>query len=109
MEDIYQNRVSYSHDGSNSLTDRFTFTVSDGTNPFFIIEEGGKEVRVSGGGRGPAEPVRDRVGVVPCSATLSSYSINVKCIGPRQVLSVISLFFIYNMNKIMIASFVCFI
>jgi hypothetical protein len=45
MEDIYQNRVSYSHDGSNSLKDRFTFTVSDGTNPFFIIEEGGKEVR----------------------------------------------------------------
>lgn len=45
MEDIYQNRVSYSHDGSNSLKDRFTFTVSDGTNPFFIIEEGGEEVR----------------------------------------------------------------
>uniref|UniRef100_A0A7N5KQV8 Extracellular matrix organizing protein FRAS1 n=1 Tax=Ailuropoda melanoleuca TaxID=9646 RepID=A0A7N5KQV8_AILME len=44
MEDIYQNRVSYSHDGSNSLRDRFTFTVADGTNPFFIIEEGGKEV-----------------------------------------------------------------
>ncbi|ERE92331.1 extracellular matrix protein FRAS1-like protein, partial [Cricetulus griseus] len=43
MEDIYQNRVSYSHDGSNSLKDRFTFTVSDGTNPFFMIEEGGKE------------------------------------------------------------------
>ncbi|XP_064440740.1 extracellular matrix organizing protein FRAS1 isoform X1 [Mirounga angustirostris] len=44
MEDIYQNRVSYSHDGSNSLRDRFTFTVADGTNPFFIVEEGGKEV-----------------------------------------------------------------
>ncbi|CAH6883331.1 Fras1 [Phodopus roborovskii] len=44
MEDIYQNRVSYSHDGSNSLKDRFTFTVSDGTNPFFMIEEGGKTV-----------------------------------------------------------------
>uniref|UniRef100_A0A8C0T909 Extracellular matrix organizing protein FRAS1 n=1 Tax=Canis lupus familiaris TaxID=9615 RepID=A0A8C0T909_CANLF len=44
MEDIYQNRVSYSHDGSNSLRDRFTFTVADRTNPFFIIEEGGKEV-----------------------------------------------------------------
>ncbi|EGW11615.1 Extracellular matrix protein FRAS1 [Cricetulus griseus] len=44
MEDIYQNRVSYSHDGSNSLKDRFTFTVSDGTNPFFMIEEGGKEI-----------------------------------------------------------------
>lgn len=45
MEDIYQKRVSYSHDGSNSLRDRFTFTVADGTNPFFIVEEGGNEVR----------------------------------------------------------------
>nr|CAI9707391.1 unnamed protein product [Rangifer tarandus platyrhynchus] len=44
MEDIYQNRVRYSHDGSNSLKDRFTFTVADGTNPFFIVEEGGKEI-----------------------------------------------------------------
>ncbi|XP_048220046.1 extracellular matrix organizing protein FRAS1 isoform X2 [Perognathus longimembris pacificus] len=43
MEDIFQNRVSYSHDGSNTLKDWFTFTVSDGTNPFFITEEGGKE------------------------------------------------------------------
>ena len=45
MDDIYQNRISYSHDGSNSLKDRFTFTVSDGTNPFFIMEDGGKKVR----------------------------------------------------------------
>ncbi|KFP28080.1 Extracellular matrix protein FRAS1, partial [Colius striatus] len=44
MDDIYQNRISYSHDGSNSLKDRFTFTVSDGTNPFFITEDGGKKV-----------------------------------------------------------------
>ena len=44
MEDVYQNRISYSHDGSNSLEDRFTFTVSDGTNPFFVVEEDGKEV-----------------------------------------------------------------
>ncbi|XP_073717143.1 extracellular matrix organizing protein FRAS1 [Misgurnus anguillicaudatus] len=44
MDDIYQNRISYNHDGSNSLKDRFTFTVGDGTNMFFIIEEGGKEV-----------------------------------------------------------------
>ncbi|XP_046698206.1 extracellular matrix protein FRAS1 [Silurus meridionalis] len=43
MDDIYQNRISYHHDGSNSLKDRFTFTVSDGTNMFFIIEEGEKE------------------------------------------------------------------
>ncbi|KAJ7411871.1 hypothetical protein BTVI_48371 [Pitangus sulphuratus] len=44
MGDIYQNRISYSHDGSNSLRDRFTFTVSDGTNPFFLVEDGGKKV-----------------------------------------------------------------
>ncbi|KAG7481357.1 hypothetical protein MATL_G00065830 [Megalops atlanticus] len=44
MDDIYQNRISYNHDGSNSLKDRFTFTVSDGTNPFFVVEEGGKEI-----------------------------------------------------------------
>ncbi|XP_044921660.1 extracellular matrix organizing protein FRAS1 isoform X1 [Mustela putorius furo] len=47
MEDIYQKRVSYSHDGSSSLRDRFTFTVADGTNPFFIVEEGGKEVKTA--------------------------------------------------------------
>lgn len=45
MDDIYQNRISYSHDGSNSLKDRFAFTVSDGTNPFFIMEDGGKKVK----------------------------------------------------------------
>uniref|UniRef100_A0A4W3I1G5 Fraser extracellular matrix complex subunit 1 n=1 Tax=Callorhinchus milii TaxID=7868 RepID=A0A4W3I1G5_CALMI len=44
MDDIYQNHISYNHDGSNSLKDRFSFTVSDGTNPFFIVEEGGKEI-----------------------------------------------------------------
>lgn len=45
MDDIHQNRISYSHDGSNSLKDRFAFTVSDGTNPFFIMEDGGKKVK----------------------------------------------------------------
>ncbi|TSN86075.1 Extracellular matrix protein FRAS1 [Bagarius yarrelli] len=44
MDDVYQNRISYHHDGSNSLKDRFTFTVTDGTNMFFILEEGGNEV-----------------------------------------------------------------
>ncbi|KAJ8398108.1 hypothetical protein AAFF_G00431850 [Aldrovandia affinis] len=44
MDDIYQNRISYNHDGSNSLKDRFTFTVADGTNMFFMVEEGGKEI-----------------------------------------------------------------
>uniref|UniRef100_UPI001ED83835 extracellular matrix protein FRAS1 n=1 Tax=Scatophagus argus TaxID=75038 RepID=UPI001ED83835 len=44
MDDIYQNRISYNHDGSNSLKDRFTFTVADGTNLLFMVEEGGKEI-----------------------------------------------------------------
>ncbi|KAL4623271.1 extracellular matrix protein FRAS1, partial [Arapaima gigas] len=44
MDDIHQNRISYNHDGSNSLKDRFTFTVADGSNPFFIVEEGGQEI-----------------------------------------------------------------
>ncbi|XP_070250414.1 extracellular matrix organizing protein FRAS1 [Myotis yumanensis] len=58
MEDVYQNRVSYSHDGSNSLKDWFTFTVADGTNPFFIIEEGGKEIIT-------AVPQQFRVDILP--------------------------------------------
>lgn len=44
MDDVYQNRISYNHDGSNSLKDRFTFSVADGTNMLFLVEEGGKEV-----------------------------------------------------------------
>ncbi|XP_032434237.1 extracellular matrix organizing protein FRAS1 isoform X1 [Xiphophorus hellerii] len=44
MDDIYQNRISYNHDGSNSLKDRFTFTVADGTNVFFMVEEADKEI-----------------------------------------------------------------
>uniref|UniRef100_A0A3Q3IUW6 VWFC domain-containing protein n=1 Tax=Monopterus albus TaxID=43700 RepID=A0A3Q3IUW6_MONAL len=44
MDDVYQNRISYNHDGSNSLKDRFTFTVADGTNLLFMVEEGGKEI-----------------------------------------------------------------
>ncbi|XP_023814674.1 extracellular matrix protein FRAS1 isoform X2 [Oryzias latipes] len=44
MEDIYQNHISYNHDGSNSLKDRFTFTLTDSTNLLFMVEEGGKEI-----------------------------------------------------------------
>ncbi|KAK2838085.1 hypothetical protein Q5P01_015297 [Channa striata] len=44
MDDVYQNRLSYNHDGSNSLKDRFTFTVADGTNLLFMVEDGGKEI-----------------------------------------------------------------
>uniref|UniRef100_UPI00359004A1 extracellular matrix organizing protein FRAS1 isoform X2 n=1 Tax=Myxine glutinosa TaxID=7769 RepID=UPI00359004A1 len=43
MADILQGRVSYSHDGSNSLHDHFSFTVSDGTNPFFLVLHDGKK------------------------------------------------------------------
>lgn len=56
MDDVYQNRVSYAHDGSSSLKDRFAFTVSDGTNPFFIMQDGGKQVG-GGGRRGRRPPV----------------------------------------------------
>ncbi|KAM6930976.1 extracellular matrix organizing protein FRAS1 [Xenentodon cancila] len=44
MDDVYQNRISYNHDGSNSLKDRFTFTVADSTNLLFMVEEAGKEI-----------------------------------------------------------------
>ncbi|KAM4706664.1 extracellular matrix organizing protein FRAS1 [Discoglossus pictus] len=58
MDDIYQNRISYNHDGSNTLKDRFSFTVSDGTNPFFIVEEGEKEIVT-------AAPQRFKVDILP--------------------------------------------
>lgn len=46
MADIYQNLVSYSHHGGGSaLRDRFTFTVSDGTNALFVVQEGQRKVR----------------------------------------------------------------
>uniref|UniRef100_UPI0037E879D7 extracellular matrix organizing protein FRAS1 n=1 Tax=Semicossyphus pulcher TaxID=241346 RepID=UPI0037E879D7 len=44
MDDVYQNRISYNHDGSNSLKDRFTFSVSDRANLLFMVEEAGKEI-----------------------------------------------------------------
>ncbi|XP_070544831.1 extracellular matrix organizing protein FRAS1-like [Ptychodera flava] len=40
MEDIYENRISYIHDGSNTLQDSFTFSVTDGVNPLFMVKEG---------------------------------------------------------------------
>ncbi|XP_039473264.1 extracellular matrix protein FRAS1-like isoform X1 [Oreochromis aureus] len=46
MDDIDQNRISYNHDGSNSLKYRFTFTVTDSTNLLFMVEDNGKEVCV---------------------------------------------------------------
>ncbi|XP_078258376.1 extracellular matrix organizing protein FRAS1 isoform X5 [Rhinoraja longicauda] len=58
MDDIYQNHISYNHDGSNSFKDRFAFTVSDGTNPFFIVEEEGKEIVT-------AAPQRFKIEILP--------------------------------------------
>ncbi|XP_048248290.1 extracellular matrix organizing protein FRAS1-like isoform X2 [Haliotis rufescens] len=37
MEDIYENRISYKHDGSETLEDNFSFVVSDGTNDKFVM------------------------------------------------------------------------
>ncbi|OWK55263.1 Extracellular matrix protein FRAS1 [Lonchura striata] len=58
MGDIYQNLISYSHDGSGALRDRFTFTVSDGTNPLFVVQEGGRKVVT-------AAPQRFQVDILP--------------------------------------------
>ncbi|CAK8671603.1 unnamed protein product [Clavelina lepadiformis] len=44
MDDIYQSHISYNHDGTNSLTDSFTFTITDGTNEQFMIYEEGNLV-----------------------------------------------------------------
>ncbi|ELK16426.1 Extracellular matrix protein FRAS1 [Pteropus alecto] len=38
MEDIYQHRVSYSHDGSNSLKDRFTFIIMTAAPQQFQVD-----------------------------------------------------------------------
>ncbi|CAJ1069789.1 extracellular matrix protein FRAS1 [Xyrichtys novacula] len=58
MDDIYQNRISYNHDGSNSLKDRFSFSVSDGTNLLFMVEEGGKEIVT-------ASPQKFKIDILP--------------------------------------------
>ena len=47
MADIYENRISYNHDGSNTLEDSFAFTVSDGTNPVFLTERNTELVMTS--------------------------------------------------------------
>ncbi|XP_053831515.1 extracellular matrix organizing protein FRAS1 [Vidua macroura] len=58
MGDIYQNLISYSHGGGGVLRDRFTFTVSDGTNPLFVVQEGGRKVVT-------AAPQRFQVDILP--------------------------------------------
>ncbi|PIK53992.1 hypothetical protein BSL78_09129, partial [Apostichopus japonicus] len=44
MSDIYENRVSYNHDGTNTVEDNFEFTVSDGRNAMFLVEKRGELV-----------------------------------------------------------------
>ncbi|XP_035826399.1 extracellular matrix protein FRAS1 [Aplysia californica] len=39
MADIYENRVSYQHDGSETVSDSFSFIVSDGTNKVFAMQQ----------------------------------------------------------------------
>ena len=39
MEDVYENRVSYEHDGTENFEDNFSFTVSDGTNEVFVMQQ----------------------------------------------------------------------
>ena len=47
MADIYDNKITYVHDGSNTLKDKFEFTVSDGTNPLYKVKSANGEVTMS--------------------------------------------------------------
>lgn len=39
MEDIYENHLSYQHDGSETRHDMFRFIMNDGTNKVFSIQQ----------------------------------------------------------------------
>ncbi|KAF4802764.1 hypothetical protein TURU_022239 [Turdus rufiventris] len=58
MGDIQQRRVSYSHRGGAAPRDRFTFTVTDGTNPLFVLQDGARKVVT-------AAPQRFQVDILP--------------------------------------------
>ena len=47
MADIYDNKITYTHDGSDTLKDELKFTVSDGTNPLYKIQSDDGEITVS--------------------------------------------------------------
>ena len=48
MTDIYENHISYLHDGTETLTDNFSFTVSDGTNSnFAAMQQDGHDITLT--------------------------------------------------------------
>ena len=47
MADIYDNKITYTHDGSDTLRDELKFTVSDGTNPLYKVQSDDGEITVS--------------------------------------------------------------
>ncbi|KAJ8286924.1 hypothetical protein GJAV_G00044950 [Gymnothorax javanicus] len=70
MEDIYRSLISYQHDGSNSLTDHFTFTVTDGTDLLFLLEEGEEEQIVT------AAPQKFKIDILPADDSIPQIVIN---------------------------------
>lgn len=67
MGDIQQHRISYSHRGGAAPRDRFTFTVTDGTNPLFVLQDGARKVREEQGwqSRVGSEPQSNPVSLNP--------------------------------------------
>ena len=47
MADIYNNKVSYLHDGSETQSDTFAFTVTDGTTKMFSMQRDGRRGDIS--------------------------------------------------------------
>lgn len=60
MEDIYENRLSYLHDGSGSFVDHFKFTVNDGTNFVYSTLDETREISSPS-----AEPSKFEIQILP--------------------------------------------